>query len=115
NNHVYSMFVGYNNGNALILLNLQSSAQSRINLQAAPEDRWAQIKIFDLNGQRMKEVSYLDEYLTVRISQTEPTSYDARNRPWYKMASEGNQLIKTPTYLFSLINLPGVSYAKQSR
>ncbi|WP_406667606.1 HD domain-containing phosphohydrolase [Gallaecimonas sp. GXIMD1310] len=115
NNHIYSMFVGYPDGNSLMLINLVSSPASRQRLQAAPEDRWVAIEVTRQGGHWQQAMYYLDDSLKTRVARQQPSHYDARNRPWYKMAQGKHNIIKTPPYLFSLIHMPGISYAKQTQ
>lgn len=114
NPFVYSLYVGYPNGNALHLLNLDNDPLIRSAIHAAPEDKWAVLKIMIKGGSRVQITEYYNSALDMRFSIEEDSHYDPRSRPWYKMAMQDVSVIKTPPYMFNFLKSPGVTYAKKT-
>ncbi|TLX51798.1 phosphohydrolase [Pseudoalteromonas ruthenica] len=107
---VFSLFYGFSNGDYFEISNLESTPGIRRVWGAAPNDRWVVVQIYGQGGDRKKYTQFLDSKLNVRIQTEEPTDYDARQRPWFKSASQ-QSVNKMPPYMFSFIGRPGTSYA----
>ena len=110
----YAVYIGHTNGDFYEVINLESGNSVRRLLEAAPSDRWVVVKIRTVNGNRIKTYEYLNPDYTIRFSKLEPTTYDPRQRPWFKAAQTADGVIKTAPYLFSQMKVPGVTYAHRT-
>ncbi|NVJ62513.1 MAG: transporter substrate-binding domain-containing protein [Gammaproteobacteria bacterium] len=109
-NGIFSLFLGKANGNYLELSNLEAAEGLRTVWQAAPQDRWALVRIFNQDGQRIKMTSFLNDQLKIRLSFTEKSDFRSNERPWFAEAKFDN-VTKMPPYLFSFVKRPGISYS----
>ncbi|THB63331.1 MAG: hypothetical protein D6E12_17105, partial [Desulfovibrio sp.] len=103
NPNLYAVYIGYENGDFFEVINLESSENVRRELGAAPNDRWVLIKIYIHDGERIKQSTYLDHNLDIRISRVEQAIYDPTVRPWYLDTMETPGVVKTGPYMFSHI------------
>lgn len=104
---VYGIFVGRPDGSLLQLINLNASAIAREGLRATPEDRWVAVRVEQVNGERRRTLSYLDAGLRERVSRSEASNYDARERVWYLRAIASRETEISEPYLFAQLNAPG--------
>ncbi|MFY8274851.1 HD domain-containing phosphohydrolase [Pseudoalteromonas sp. SSDWG2] len=115
-NKVFSLFIGYQNGEYLELSNLESAPGLRQAWGAAPSDRWVLVQVTaesstpDEASERVQITSYLDSALNVRLQQKQNSNYMATSRPWFS-AANSESVTKIPPYMFSFINQPGTSYS----
>lgn len=96
----YALYVGYENGDFYELINLESSEIVRQQLQAIEADRWVVIHISGEGAERVQHTHYFDQQFNLRISQTKGTSYDPRERLWFKQANS-TRVKKTKPYFFT--------------
>ncbi|MEQ3441993.1 HD domain-containing phosphohydrolase [Pseudoalteromonas sp. BZP1] len=109
----YALYVGYENGDFYELINLESSEIVRQQLQAIEADRWVVIHISGEGAERIQHTHYFDQQFNLRISQTKSTSYDPRERLWFKQANS-TRVNKTKPYFFTHLQAPGQTYSIKS-
>ncbi|GGA69058.1 hypothetical protein GCM10011369_08370 [Neiella marina] len=110
-NDLYAIYYGFENGDFYEIINLEANSTIRQQLNAAFEDRFIRIHIFSEQGQRWKKTDFLDEQLRLRHSHIEPSSYDARKRPWFTNASS-DAVFKTKPYFFQHLKATGKTYSR---
>lgn len=76
-NEFYAIYLGLSNGDFHELINLETNQEIRSQLNAAPNDRFVRITIYNDSESRVKQTDFLDEHLNVRHSITEDSNYDA--------------------------------------
>ncbi|WP_320007176.1 HD domain-containing phosphohydrolase [Maridesulfovibrio sp.] len=107
-----SISVGFKNGNLIEIVNLNSSINAKLALDASPKEDWAIIRIETKNGKRIKTTAYMDHQFTVRRKKQEQTDYVPHERPWVTEALASGKIIRTSPYLFSNLKTSGFSYTK---
>ncbi|MCP3942507.1 MAG: amino acid ABC transporter [Desulfobacteraceae bacterium] len=112
NENIYALYAGYENGDFIEFINLDSGEHVRERFGAGAQDRWAVIIITKKNGKRTKYIEFFDTNLKKSNNVTKPTDYDPRERPWYKAAVKSEKTIRTNQYVFALLKQPGITYAK---
>ncbi|WP_105258686.1 HD domain-containing phosphohydrolase [Pseudoalteromonas sp. T1lg88] len=121
NPKVFSLFIGFANGDYLELSNLESARNLRQLWGAAPSDRWVLLSISEQRGTRggtrggtrEQTLSYLNSDLSIRHSEVHGSKYNASTRPWFKLATR-DKVYKMPPYLFNFVRQPGSSYSIKS-
>ena len=109
-NGIFSLFIGFSNGDYLEVSNLEAASNLREVWQAAPNDRWVKVKILNVDGQRVRITQYLNDDLSVRFEKYQASDYFASDRPWFEEAVV-DKVTKKPPYLFQFIQRPGTSYS----
>lgn len=109
NAQIYSVYLGQPDDNFFQLINLESSPIVREKINAAPQDRWVLIRIFDQGEQRLKQTHFLDENFNVRHQISENSNYFPTQRPWYESATE--RVSKTEPYLFQHLKITGQTFS----
>jgi HD-GYP domain-containing protein (c-di-GMP phosphodiesterase class II) len=107
---IFSLFIGYENGDYLEVSNLEADKGLRSIWNASPEDRWIVIQIFNHKQRRVKITSYLDDQFQIRRFITEDSDYRANERAWYIDAKK-EKVSKTLPYMLKFARRPGISYA----
>lgn len=107
---IFSLYIGYPNGDYLEVSNLEASDNLRSVWRAAPNDRWVMVKIHDSQNQRLRITQFLDDELNVRYQTREATQYFATDRPWFTSATT-ERVNKRPPYLFQFVQQTGTSYS----
>lgn len=113
---IYSAYMGFADGRFYQLISLNAEqGRARDVHRAPPEARLLQRVILPrADGGRMELWSFLDADSRIVGSRViRETAYDPRNRPWYRMAADIEELVGTPIYVFSSLGLPGVSVARR--
>ncbi|MCL1146543.1 transporter substrate-binding domain-containing protein [Shewanella marinintestina] len=110
NSLFYAIYIGMPNGDFYELINLDAHPIVREQLNASHLDRWVIIAITGNGSLRQRQQSYLDDQFNLRVSQSEPSEYDARIRPWFVNADYKN-VSKTEPYLFQHLQSPGQTYS----
>ncbi|PWI32301.1 metal-dependent phosphohydrolase [Vibrio albus] len=110
--YLYSIYIGYQNGNLYELINLNSGTNLREKINATPADRWLIIHIRDTPSGRVRESRYFDAEFRLTHEDSEASRYRANVRPWYRDAMNSHSTIKTEPYIFHVTRSPGVTYAK---
>jgi HD-GYP domain-containing protein (c-di-GMP phosphodiesterase class II)/ABC-type amino acid transport substrate-binding protein len=107
---IHAIYIGLDNGDLFELVNLDSSPIVRTKLGASELDRWVIIEIKNQEENRVRIKRYYDKQFTLRTVSSEPSKYDASNRPWYTNALR-DKVHKTDPYLFQNLLTPGVTYS----
>lgn len=106
---IYALYVGFDNGDLFELVNLNCSEAVRRQLNATAADRWVIIRVEGEGAERRRTFDYLSADFVVNFSRSEPSDYDVRQRLWYTSAG-GDDVHKTPAYLFQHLQAPGQSF-----
>ncbi len=106
----YAIYVGLENGDFYELINLDAHPIIRTQLQASHQDRWVSITISGEGEQRKQLYQYLNKDFNVRAARSQPSEYDASQRPWFIDATE-QTVSKTEPYLFQHLQAPGQTYS----
>ncbi|RTR27204.1 HD domain-containing phosphohydrolase [Shewanella atlantica] len=106
----YAIYVGLENGDFYELINLDAHPIIRAQLQASHQDRWVSITISGEGEQRKQLYQYLNKDFNVRTARSQPSEYDASQRPWFVDASE-QTVSKSEPYLFQHLQAPGQTYS----
>jgi diguanylate cyclase (GGDEF)-like protein len=112
NPRLYAVYKGFSDGGFYEIINLDIHASLRKIYKAKEEDRWLLIDIKAKNPALKKVVLY-NENLEKTRERFEANEYDPRQRPWYKLAIQKSQAIKTEPYAFSNIPTKGITYAQK--
>jgi methyl-accepting chemotaxis protein len=111
-----SLFIGYPNGDFLMLRRLAADPAARDALRAPAGAAYAVQSIERLaDGGATGTFVFFSAELTeiARVDHPEyPSSYDPRTRPWYQAAERTNQQIKTPPYVFFSSHKVGTTVAR---
>lgn len=103
---VYSIYLGYPNGDLLQLINLESSGDVREALGAQDVHRWI-LAVHQTFGSEKKLVHYfLDAQLQSLDEPVTVGEFDSRSRPWYQQAMQSETLTNTKPYIFKSTNAP---------
>lgn len=111
-NEFYAIYLGLSNGDFHELINLETNQEIRSQLNAAPNDRFVRITIYNDSESRVKQTDFLDEHLNVRHSITEDSNYDATSRHWFQNANKRG-VYKSKPYLFQHLQATGQTYSHQ--
>ena len=111
----YGIYLGSGDGTFFEVINLDTSAAARQALHAQPSDRWLIVTLRDSEQGRERHYRYLDDKLQTRLSRSEPTDYDVRNRPWYISAMASDDMERSAPYLFAQLGVPGRTLSKRIR
>lgn len=106
----YAIYVGLDNGDFYELINLDAHPIIRTQLQASHQDRWVSITISGEGSQRKQLYQYLNKDFNVRTVRSQPSEYDASQRPWFVDAT-AQTVNKTEPYLFQHLQAPGQTYS----
>ncbi|KFZ39190.1 hypothetical protein HR45_02015 [Shewanella mangrovi] len=109
----YAIYMGFDDGDMYEVINLDSSPQIRIMYNADMQDRWILLTVSDVNGQRLRQLAFMDDEFNVRHRRNEVSSYMANKRLWYQQAKQG-AVSKTEPYLFQHLQAPGQTYSLKS-
>lgn len=105
----YGLYIGQPSGNFYELINLDASAMARANLQAAPSDRWVEMRVTDTPEGRLRHFQFYNDRFELQREFSEPTDYDPRARNWYRQAVELDRLYQTEPYQFAQLQAPGLT------
>lgn len=107
---MFSVYLGFANGNFYALINLASDKDAREILHAEPQDRWLIITTKGQGKKRQETLSFYDDKFQIRTTKTQLTHFDPRRRSWYTEAKRG-EIHKTLPYLFQMMQKPGETYS----
>lgn len=112
---VSMLYVGYGDGGSVGVLRLgRDGAGLPAGITAPPAAQYAiQVIITAPDGRRRMSLRYLDADQTEigRQDDLEP-DFDPRTRPWYRLAHDSDQVVRTPLYRY-LYNIAGVTFARR--
>ena len=113
NNNMYAVYSGDKSGDFFEVINMKSSSQLYKHFEAPKSTRWIVINIEGIGKDRTKTTSYLDTSLSLIMSRSEPSSYMATSRPWFKQAIETQTAVRSDLYTFSNLNQKGITFSKR--
>ena len=108
-----SMYVGYPNGHLLDVMALNASPQLLKRFHAPPATRWMVARVLQRGSGRIWHYDFFSQSLRWLGSWHEPTRFDARTRPWYILACEKHQAVRSPPYLFANLAQKGITYSQE--
>ena len=103
----YGIYLGHEDGSFHELINLNTDETARRTLNAVPDDRWLIIDVEGSGENRTRSYRYFDADFELRVVNTEPSTFDPRERPWYTEALAGKGPYRSNPYLFAQLNKPG--------
>ncbi|WP_182026877.1 HD domain-containing phosphohydrolase [Vibrio rotiferianus] len=95
------------------VVNLESSSIVRGKIGAAPDERWAIIKIVGEGEERTRYSLFYSESLELIRTTKQSSNFYPSRRPWFDNASK-NSVYKTEPYLFQHLKITGQSYSVRS-
>ncbi|MFN1617316.1 HD domain-containing phosphohydrolase [Vibrio rotiferianus] len=95
------------------VVNLESSSIVRGKIGAAPDERWAVIKIVGEGEERTRYSLFYSESLELIRTTKQSSNFYPSRRPWFDNASK-NSVYKTEPYLFQHLKITGQSYSVRS-
>ncbi|MHA2780841.1 HD domain-containing phosphohydrolase [Vibrio harveyi] len=95
------------------VVNLESSSIVRGKIGAAPDERWAVIKIVGEGEERTRYSLFYSESLELVRTTKQTSNFYPSRRPWFDNASK-NSVYKTDPYLFQHLKITGQSYSVRS-
>ncbi|CAH1584773.1 HD domain-containing phosphohydrolase [Vibrio rotiferianus] len=95
------------------VVNLESSSIVRGKIGAAPDERWAVIKIVGEGEERTRYSLFYSESLELVRTTKQSSNFYPSRRPWFDNASK-NSVYKTDPYLFQHLKITGQSYSVRS-
>jgi len=95
------------------VVNLESSSIVRGKIGAAPDERWAVIKIIGEGEERTRYSLFYSESLELIRTTKQSSNFYPSRRPWFDNASK-NSVYKTEPYLFQHLKITGQSYSVRS-
>jgi HD-GYP domain-containing protein (c-di-GMP phosphodiesterase class II) len=110
---VYSIYLGYENGDLLQLINLDSSQDVRQALGGKESDRWVFAVHEGSGADRLVVHYFLNEAFDVTGGPVVVGEFDSTSRPWYQQAIEQEAVTHTKPYIFKSTNSPGITYARR--
>ena len=111
--NLYAMYLGYDNGDFLEVINMKLSTELFTHFKAPEDTRWTIIRIFNSQSKRLKHYEYYNQNLELISKRQEDTDYYANKRPWFIQAFHSEQAIRTDAYTFSNLNRKGITFAKR--
>lgn len=124
---LYSIYLGYPDGDFLQAIRLPDEAQSRdiagqymggTRSDSLPPDALYAIRRLDRTAEGVSTYwGYLDGAgeLVAHEIDTGPAAYDPRDRPWFGAAAASDKKIWTDLYVFESLKQPGISAASAVR
>ena len=109
----YGVYVGKEDGSFFEVINLDANRQTRAAHRAAPVYKWLVVTVSAQDGVRKRVLRYLDSDLNERISRSEVTDFDPRERQWYINAMESDGIYRSDAYLFDQLGIPGRTLSRQ--
>lgn len=114
NKNLYAIHLGTSDDRYLQLTNLDISKQARDAFKASPQDRWLELRVVPSDSGLIMIKRYLDADFNLRLQIKEASQFAASDRPWFKLAQYG-RVSKSPPYMFSFYEVPGVSYSYRTQ
>ena len=109
---VYAAYTGYGNGDLFEAVNLASGEGIAGRFNAPPASRWLLIKVFDTAAGRINRMEFFRDDFTLLETRDAPSTYDARVRPWFLLAKQGEDAVRSDPYVFSNLKAPGITFSK---
>ncbi|WP_291496172.1 adenylate/guanylate cyclase domain-containing protein [Desulfocurvus sp.] len=113
NEHIYSIFLGWDDGEFYQAIHLRGAVAVRQALRAPPLASYALRHVSPGSyGSTAQSWTFLDARRRPLARRTEPTAFDPRRRPWYKLARPRDELVKTKLYVFASTRDLGTTVAR---
>lgn len=113
NEHVYSIFLGWDDGEFYQAIHIRDVAPVRQALRAPPLASYALRHVSPgAYGSASQQWMFLDAGRRPLGGRTEATTFDPRKRPWYKLARPRETLVKTKLYVFASTRDLGTTVAR---
>ncbi len=109
----YSLYLGLKDGTLLELVNLRSSRELGSFYHSPKNARWMVIRIFEKDGERIRQFDFFDKDFVPLSQHREPSDYRADRRPWYRLALGSHEVVRSDPYLFSNLKQMGITYSKE--
>lgn len=104
---VYGIYVGGADGSFFEVINLDANQRARAAHRAAPVYKWLVVSLAHDAVEKRRQFRYFDAELNERISRSEATDFDPRERQWYIQARENEGIYRSEAYLFDQLGVPG--------
>ena len=111
--NMYAIYLGFKNGDFFEVVNMKINTTIHSHYKAPPRTRWSIIKIYNRSGERIREFIFLDKRLHILDRREENSSYLTITRPWYIEAIHAREPVRSDPYLFSNLQLKGITYSKK--
>ena len=112
--HLYSLYMGYADGDFYQAIAIPDLAAARAHLGAPPEARFALRNISGREPNRVESWSFLDQKRAILAARTLPApAFDPRKRTWYRQAIKTDRTIKTNIYVYASLGEPGTTLARR--
>ncbi len=112
NESIYGIYLGWDDGDFYQIIKLRDKEPLRLALGAPPGTMYALRTLRRASdGSAQQTWNFLDADKSPLGQREEPTDYDPRKRPWYKLALGRDRLIKTKLYVFSSTKSLGTTVA----
>jgi len=105
--NIYAIYFTQENGAFYEVVNMQSSPQLHQIYSAPKQTAWTVITIIE----NEQQLAFFNDKLELIDKRNISKKYNPHSRPWYIEASASNEVIKTAPYLFSNLDLAGITYA----
>ena len=109
----YGVYLGRGDDSFMELINLESSEDARVQLQAEAADRWLVISLRDTPEGSQRHYRYLDSDLNTRRERSETSSFRPTERAWYRSALASGEVEVSPPYLFAQLGVPGRTISRR--
>jgi len=112
---VAAAYVGYDDGSFFLLRPLRDASER--SAFAAVENAAFLVQSVEAGAVRERRANFifLDRSLRELKRRSWDASFDPRDRPWYRLATEPGKRILTDPYVFATTRAPGVTLAVRSR
>ncbi|NLQ17666.1 HD domain-containing protein [Marinomonas sp. M1K-6] len=111
---LYSLYLGDKQEDFFQIINLDSAKDTRQQMNAREDDRWAVIDISGQGEKRLRHSYYYSATFRLNHQHAESSNFFPTERPWFA-ASMKNNLYKTVPYFFQHLQIPGQTYAQRIR
>lgn len=115
-NQISSIYIGHENGSNYLIGAARTRPADRLEKMGAPEETVFLEQII-LRGDRpgsLRIRRFLDKFGgTISTRTDEDIKYDPRTRPWYRLAQESDDVVRTEVYLFAGTGEPGFTVSKR--
>ncbi|MBF0178467.1 MAG: hypothetical protein HQM03_00415 [Magnetococcales bacterium] len=110
---IFSLYVGYDNGDFLQLVNLDSQPRFKQSLQPPEQAHFGVLTVIARSGQpSFKQWSFLDVAGNKAGSHPpDTTTFDPRQRPWFIASPDDRDVKVSDPYIYHSIRKPGITFS----
>jgi adenylate cyclase len=112
---ILSIYVGFDNGNFLMVTRITGPAAGLRQTLQAPQSALYAVELIgpDASGERKVRWLFLgEEGDELGSREPAPTDFDPRERPWYRPAKESNNVEHSELYIFAATGEPGFTVSR---